>query len=152
MGIVVIASKIATADAEMEQCYRIRAEVFIGEQSVPADLERDEYDASALHFLTCEDGRAIAAARVVLKDNNRVAKIGRVAVIAARRGLGIGRMLMAAIEQSPELQKVERFALEAQTHALQFYAQLGYVAYGEEFMDAGIPHRSMQKDNPNKIG
>jgi predicted GNAT family N-acyltransferase len=26
-----------------------------------------------------------------------------------------------------------------------FYERLGYVAYGEEFLDAGIDHRSMRK-------
>ena len=37
-----------------------------------------------------------------------------------------------------------------QTHALQFYARMGYEAYGEEFMDAGIPHFRMKKRNPRR--
>ncbi|WP_374058418.1 GNAT family N-acetyltransferase [Marinitenerispora sediminis] len=36
--------------------------------------------------------------------------------------------------------------LHAQTHALDFYARLGYTAYGAEFMDAGIPHRHMRRE------
>lgn len=34
--------------------------------------------------------------------------------------------------------------LAAQTHALDFYARLGFEAYGPEFLDAGIPHRNMR--------
>jgi predicted GNAT family N-acyltransferase len=34
--------------------------------------------------------------------------------------------------------------LNAQTHALGFYEQLGFRAQGEEFMEAGIPHRHMR--------
>jgi predicted GNAT family N-acyltransferase len=30
--------------------------------------------------------------------------------------------------------------LNAQTHAVGFYARHGFVAEGEEFMEAGIPH------------
>ena len=33
--------------------------------------------------------------------------------------------------------------LGAQTHARGFYEGLGYSAYGEEFDDAGLPHRHM---------
>jgi predicted GNAT family N-acyltransferase len=63
--------------------------------------------------------------------------------LARRRG----RCLIAAIEETPDLKHVRNFLLDAQAHALQFYAYLGYEAYGEEFIDAGIPHRQMKKRN-----
>jgi len=81
----------------------------------------------------------------VLKDNGTAAKIGRVAVSRSKRGKGIGKRLIAAIEEAPALEGVDYFLLEAQTHALRFYARMGYQAYGEEFMDAGIPHFRMKK-------
>ena len=34
--------------------------------------------------------------------------------------------------------------LAAQTHALEFYARLGFKAFGEAFLEAGIPHRNMR--------
>jgi predicted GNAT family N-acyltransferase len=88
----------------------------------------------------------VGTARVVLKDNGTVAKIGRVAVCRSKRGMGIGKRLIAAIEDTLALEGVDHFILEAQTHALQFYACMGYEAYGEEFMDAGIPHFRMKKE------
>ncbi len=142
-----ITIKPANTKSELEECFRLREEVFIIEQSVPVDRERDEHDATALHFLALVDAKPVGTARVVLKDNGTVAKIQRVAVCRSKRGMGIGKRLIAAIEEAPVLEGVDHFLLEAQTHALQFYARMGYHAYGEEFMDAGIPHFRMKKRN-----
>jgi predicted GNAT family N-acyltransferase len=38
-----------------------------------------------------------------------------------------------------------RVMLNAQTHALAFYARHGFVAFGPEYDDAGIPHRAMER-------
>jgi predicted GNAT family N-acyltransferase len=146
-----ITIKTANTKSELEECFRLREEVFIIEQSVPVDMERDEHDATALHFLALVDAKSVGTARVVLKDNGTVAKIGRVAVCRSKRGMGIGKRLISAIEEAPALEGVDLFILEAQTHALQFYARMGYQAYGEEFMDAGIPHFRMKKKKPSRV-
>jgi predicted GNAT family N-acyltransferase len=135
----------ATSDADIAACLAIRETVFIQEQRVPVEIERDDYDRTAFHFLATDAGDPVGTARVVLKDDGATAKIGRVAVIRAKRGAGIGRLLMLAIEAEPPLHGAVRLSLEAQTHALSFYESLGYEAYGAEFMDAGIPHRHMTK-------
>ena len=135
----------------MEECLRIREEVFVVEQNVPVDLERDEHDSKALHFIALADGQTVGTARVVLSDSGTSAKIGRVAVCRSNRGFGVGKLLIAAIEGDPDLAHVHGFLLDAQTHALQFYTRLGYEAYGEEFMDAGIPHRHMKKANRHSV-
>jgi predicted GNAT family N-acyltransferase len=140
-----ITIRAANTAQDMEECFRIREQVFIVEQRVPPDMERDEHDGDALHFIALADGRPVGTARVVFRDNGASAKIGRVAVCRSNRGFGIGKLLMAAIESSPDLMQVHDFLLDAQTHALQFYMRLGYEACGEEFMDAGIPHRHMKK-------
>jgi predicted GNAT family N-acyltransferase len=129
-------------DAAFERCIEIRLAVFVEEQNVPLEEERDEYDATALHFLATEDDTALATARVILKNNGASAKIGRVAVRKPARGCGIGAALIRHIEH--EVPAAE-YLLDAQSHALAFYERLGYVAYGDEFMDAGIPHFHMRK-------
>jgi predicted GNAT family N-acyltransferase len=142
-----ITIRAAKTTRDVAACFRIREQVFIAEQRVPPDMERDEHDSEALHFIARADGRPVGTARVVLRDNGASAKIGRVAVCRSNRGFGIGKLVMAAIESAPDLTRVHHFLLDAQTHALQFYVRLGYEAYGEEFMDAGIPHRRMKKRN-----
>jgi predicted GNAT family N-acyltransferase len=137
--------RIANTDEDIKTCFHIRDEVFVIEQSVPVTREHDEHDRNAIHFLILDDGRPAGTARAVLIDQGATAKIGRVAIIASKRGNGMGKILMAAIEENLPLKHVTQFALDAQTHALQFYERLGYDAYGDEFMDAGIPHRHMRK-------
>jgi ElaA protein len=135
----------ATDPASVEACMAIRMEVFVREQNVPAEIEIDEHDATALHFLALREGAPAATARVLLKEGGATAKIGRVAVRQAARGTGLGAALMRAVEADPALAGVRRFVLEAQTHAILFYEKLGYAAEGGEFLDAGIPHRFMSK-------
>ena len=38
---------------------------------------------------------------------------------------------------------MKRLALHAQTQAVGFYRRFGFVEEGPEFMEAGIPHRTM---------
>jgi predicted GNAT family N-acyltransferase len=137
--------QVAFSDPAFAHCFRIRLEVFVAEQNVPLEEERDEYDNTALHFLAMVDGIATGTARVVLKDADATAKISRVAVSKSARRLGIGAALIRHIESAVDC---GRFLLDAQTHALVFYERLGYAIYGEAFMEAGIPHRHMQKTRP----
>ena len=136
--------KIAVTD-DLDACMAIRMKVFVEEQNVPAELERDEYDAAALHLLaTAEDGRPIGTARLLI-DGDR-AKIGRVAVLRAARGTGAGAALMRAALDELRARGVRMAGLGAQTHAIGFYERLGFAAYGLEYDDAGIPHRDMTLD------
>jgi predicted GNAT family N-acyltransferase len=134
--------QIQFTDPEFESCFQIRRTVFVEEQNVPLEEERDSYDESARHFLAIADGVAAGTARVISKDDGAKAKISRVAVLRPARGLGIGAALMRQIENEVSARK---FILDAQIQALPFYQLLGYAAYGDEFIEAGIPHRHMQK-------
>ncbi len=135
--------RLAARDPLFEHCFQIRLEVFVHEQNVPPEEERDNYDDIALHFLAMAEGKALGTARVLMKDDG-VAKIGRVAVLRGARGRGLGAALIAAVEE--ELPLAACFALDAQVHALTFYERLGYAARGEVFMEAGIAHRHMVKN------
>lgn len=131
----------AFGSADFESCLAIRMEVFVAEQNVPEDEERDALDETALHILALVNGQPAGTARAVTKVPG-VIKIGRVAVRAAHRGTGLGARLMQAVEDAhPGM----AFMLDAQLQAMNFYAKLGYVAEGPVFDDAGIPHRRMVK-------
>ncbi len=138
--------KRAKTDEEIRACLYVREQVFIVEQDISPDIERDALDASAFHFLALLAGSPIGAARVVLVEGGSLAKIGRVAVLKAERGRGAGGDIMVAIENDFDLALVDGFVLEAQVRALAFYERLGYEPYGDEFMEAGIPHRKMKKE------
>ena len=148
------AVRVAEDPADREACFAVRKDVFVGEQGVPEDIEYDAYDAVALHVLAVRadgvplgTGRLLygeAAAAKVGRDLS-VGSLGRLAVTQAARGLGVGAALVRAIEEAARTRGLAAVDLHAQTHALGFYERLGYVAYGPEFPDAGIPHRAMRR-------
>jgi ElaA protein len=139
---VTIAVRTLASPADWEAAKAIRFEVFVDEQHVPADLELDELDAMARHWLAWDGETAVGTARAVRKDFGW--KIGRVAVRRDWRGRGVGQALMRAILDAARRAEVRELQLESQTHALAFYERLGFVAEGPEFDDAGIPHRLMR--------
>lgn len=118
---------------------RIRQAVFVEEQGVPAELEHDEHDSSALHLLARLDaGETVATARLV-----RGGHIGRMAVLAPWRGRGIGSALLRELVRLAAAAGYREVYLHAQCQAEDFYRRLGFVAQGPVFEDAGIPHRRM---------
>ncbi|KUL25290.1 GNAT family N-acetyltransferase [Streptomyces regalis] len=135
-------------------CFTVRKEVFVGEQGVPEDLEYDAYDTVAVHVLAVRaDGVPLGTGRLLYGEaaaakvdgDPSVGSLGRLAVTKAARGLGVGAALVRAIEEAARARGLAAVNLHAQTHALGFYERLGYVAYGPEFPDAGIPHRAMRR-------
>jgi predicted GNAT family N-acyltransferase len=119
--------------------FAVRKHVFVDEQDVDPQLEWDGHDAECTHVLAHNaDGRAIGTGRL-LPDGH----IGRMAVESEWRGNGVGgAMLRALIEEARRRDFVE-VHLNAQVHAIEFYRKAGFRVYGEEFMDAGIPHFAM---------
>jgi predicted GNAT family N-acyltransferase len=116
--------------------------VFVHEQNVPADLEWDGLDAGCLHALVEDaDGTAIGTGRLAPDG-----KIGRMAVLAAHRGRGIGAAVLAHLIDAACAAGMPRVYLYSQVHALGFYARFGFVAEGPEFFEADIPHRAMALD------
>ena len=69
--------------------------------------------------------------------------IGRMAVSAGWRGHGVGTAVLAALIDEALRRGQPLLALSAQTHALGFYARFGFVPEGEEYEEAGLPHRTM---------
>lgn len=126
---------------ELPILLEIRRVVFIVGQDVPEHLERDGRDGEALQFIAFKDETPIGTARVLVEDGT--GKIGRVAVLEDQRRRGVGTELMRMILDDLRREGLHTAKLGAQTHALGFYQALGFEPYGPEFLDAGIPHRSM---------
>lgn len=126
-------------DAARERARAIRYAVFVLEQRVPVELEWDEFDAVSRHALAFDaDGAALGTGRL-LPDGH----VGRMAVLAAARGKGVGGALLTALLGEARRRGVARVVLNAQTRAVPFYARYGFAVEGEEYMEAGIPHLTM---------
>ena len=121
--------------------HSVRHTVFVIGQNVPPEIEVDALDPECFHFLASDlDGNPVGTARV-----DHEGHIGRVAVLEAWRGCGVGTALMEAAVECVREQKLPAALLNSQTSAARFYEKLGFAAEGEEFMEAGIPHIAMSK-------
>jgi len=116
----------------------IREQVFVVEQSVPRELEWDEFDGVSRHVLAESQGRAIGTGRL-LPDGH----IGRMAVLAAWRGQGVGSRLLEALLHMARADGHAWAMLNAQVQAAGFYRRFGFESRGEPFSEAGIPHVAM---------
>lgn len=127
-------------DADRSALQSVREAVFVREQGVPVELEWDEYDATSLHVLAEVDGDPIGTGRL-LPDH----QIGRMSVLRAWRGRGVGSAILAALIELAAARGSRVVCLNAQTRAQAFYLRHGFIAEGEEFPDAGIPHIRMRR-------
>jgi predicted GNAT family N-acyltransferase len=129
---------------------RVRDEVFVDEQGVPAELEHDEArDPLCVHVLArLDDGTPIGTGRLTPDCH-----IGRMAVRKPWRGRGVGDALLRALLDAAWLQGTDSVHLNAQVDAIEFYARHGFVAAGERFIEAGIEHQAMalSLDGPRAI-
>ncbi|MBI4923037.1 MAG: GNAT family N-acetyltransferase [Devosia nanyangense] len=120
----------------------LRREVFIGEQHVPEDEEFDAYDLTATHLVAVDGGNVVGALRILFLDEH--VKIGRVVVHRLARGRGIATRMMVFAMDIARARGETKFYLTAQIDKLALYEKLGFVAFGDEFQDGGMPHLAMK--------
>jgi YbgC/YbaW family acyl-CoA thioester hydrolase len=124
---------------------RIRSDVFLAEQKIPAELEWDTADADALHAVAYNRlGMPLGTGRL-LTHGQGVARMGRMAVLAPMRGGRIGRALLEALTDAARQRGASEAVLHAQLSAAAFYARAGYIERGAKFEEAGIAHVEMAR-------
>lgn len=117
----------------------VREPVFVIEQEVEPDFEWDDIDAVAIHLLAYVDNQPVGCARIIKHQ-----KIGRMAVLKAWRGLGVGKALLREAITICKIHGSKTINLTAQTHAISFYKQAGFIEVSGVYQDANIPHVDMQ--------
>ena len=132
---------VSFADAG-ELLYAIRDEVFVREQAVPIDIEHDAEDATCTHVLATVDGVPAGTGRI-LADG----RIGRMAVLAAYRGHGVGRAVLDALLRIAAERGLRETWCSAQISASGFYERAGFEAEGPLYEEAGITHQHMRRRN-----
>ncbi|MGH7771245.1 MAG: GNAT family N-acetyltransferase [Candidatus Binatia bacterium] len=126
---------------ELKKAFAIRLRVFVEEQGVPKEIELDEDDKKATHFLADVHGKAVGTARLVVQRGQ--AKIGRMAVLKSYRGRGVGKELLTRAVGLARKNGAKVIFLHAQVPVISFYKKMGFRCVGPVFVEGGIPHRKM---------
>jgi ElaA protein len=128
---------------------RLRQAVFVVEQqSIYQDL--DNLDQRAMHMIGCADGEIAAYLRCLAPGlSYPESSMGRIIVSPAMRGRDLGRdLVQRGIDYNLAQWPAIAIRINAQSYLQDFYASMGFVAEGEEYMEDGIPHRQMRYAAP----
>ena len=124
--------------------FRLRQDVFVIEQAcLYADI--DDIDLQAQHLFGRRDNALVAYLRIIPELGKYPGPaIGRVLTAGSARGGGLGRTLMQeGIRRTAAMYPGKSIYLAAQTHLQDFYSSLGFEAYGDAYVEDGIPHIEM---------
>ena len=136
--------RLASDISEILDALEIRRQVFVEEQHVSEERERDDYDKEATHFLIEFDDKPVGTARLRWLGKTKC-KIERMAILKPYRKNGFGMELVKFIEDYAKRHNVRELHLNSQIHAKEFYGKLGFKPHGKTFMDANIKHIEMIK-------
>lgn len=135
--------KEVTTPAELQAAFGVRYAVFVGEQGIPNDIERDNQDDASRHLLAVCGDVPIATARLTIMNDGE-AVLARVAVLPAHRKVGVGRLLVKKAEVFALEADVRRITLHPHDYLERFYEELGYNRFGDESTVG--PHRLIEME------
>ena len=137
-----IAKEFATlSGSEVYEILKSRMEVFMLEQKILC-LDMDDVDYKSHHIFLEDDGRVVAYMRAFFTDSDTLT-IGR--VLTLTHGKGLGRALMeSGLSYIKENLNPKKITLHSQSHAKGFYEKFGFSVVGDEFLEEGVPHISME--------
>lgn len=134
---------ISYQDEDLDKVFDIRRQVFQIEQGVDAELEFDDLDKEAVHVLVTVGGKAVACGRLLKESDTDCFRIGRVAVLKEERGRQYGDFVVRMLVDRAFQAGAKEIVLGSQLYAVDFYRKIGFVPFGEEYLDAGIKHIPM---------
>lgn len=123
----------------------LRQAVFVQEQGVPAALEADALDATALHAVLRNRLGAVVATGRLLQPATGLCRIGRMAVDRTLRGQGWGAAVLDALVEAARARGDQLVELHAQCSAEAFYRRAGFTPVGAPFEEAGLLHVTMER-------
>lgn len=133
--------EIANYEVDFAALRAVREPVFVVEQQVPAGIELDALDPQCRHVLARDaEGRPVGTGRLTPQHT-----IGRLAVLPEWRGRGVGEALLQALVDLARSLGLAQVELHAQVGAIGFYERYAFEPVGEEYLEAGIRHRTMRR-------
>jgi predicted GNAT family N-acyltransferase len=116
--------KIASSPKELEEVFKMRHSIFILEQGIPAELDRDGKDDDSIHLLAYSNHEAVASGRLTIQDQEGI--LSRIAVVPSHRSSGFGKKIVLELERIAKEKGVKKLSLTPHAYLEKFYFDLGY--------------------------
>lgn len=126
---------------DMLLVYAIRREVFVDEQGLTESVRDDPDDRYSTHVLASIGDQVVGIGRATFIGDE--SQIAWVAIRRPYRRHGVGWAIMQRLIDISREQSCHLISLNAQTHALSFYQNLGFHSVGRRFYMSNIEHQHM---------
>lgn len=132
--------------AQLEEYYRLRWRVLREPLGYGRGAEKDELDHAAFHVTVRDrDERLLGIGRLHFNDDDE-AQIRFMATDPKRRRRGVGRTVIARLEEIASKHGKKRIVLNARLEAVGFYERVGYRVVGPGPTLLGhVEHKRMEK-------
>ena len=137
--------KSPQTDAEWKAYYALRFNVLREPWKQPLGSEVLADEDQAIHAIAVEDNEVLGVARMH-ESAEKQGQVRCVATATAAQGKGIGKAIMAYLEEEAKAKGWTEIVLEARENAVPFYQRIGYTIVAESYLLFGeIQHYRMSK-------
>jgi len=139
--------KIAEAEEELEDYFRLRHEVFVREQKIFSETDVDEYDKGAIHIVAVEgsSGKIVGGVRCYRKEGDTWFG-SRLSADPGYRNGKVGPNLVRFAVKTVKSRGCKTFLAYIQPQNVKFFERLGWKTIGEPVIYHGFPHQLMEAD------
>lgn len=150
-GSSTVVCRQAISAAERAQHFAIRHKIFVDEQAIFVESDRDSYDDDESVIRLLGYSADVVAGTVRLFEIDRAARLwqgDRLAVLAAFRLLGVGAPLVRCAVAAAAVRGGRLMAAHIQRGNVSFFERLGWTRVGPPEIYAGLVHQPMQIELP----
>ena len=140
--------KSPVTDSDWKAYYALRFNVLREPWNQPLGSEVLADEDQAIHAIAVEGTEVLGVARMH-ESAEKQGQVRCVATATAAQGKGIGKAIMAYLEEKAKQKGWTEIVLEARENAVPFYQAIGYAIVAESYLLFGeIQHYRMKKALP----
>jgi N-acetylglutamate synthase-like GNAT family acetyltransferase len=131
---------------DFEAYYLLRWEILRKPWDHPRGSEKDEQENSSFHFMAVNEKNEVVGVSRLQKNSPTEGQVRFMAVRDDQQGKGVGKKLMARVEEKAKQEKLEKIVLQSRENAVEFYKAIGYTITEKTFrLWDVIQHYKMEK-------
>lgn len=144
MNIKGVKCKLVETEEELREAYRIRHEIFVKEQQLFSESDKDEHDPQAIHIIALSRDKVIGTVRVYRRGKN-VWFGSRLAVLKLYRGR-TGKTLIEKAVETVRAKGAQHFMAYVQLPNVSFFERCRWRAVGNVVQYQGVDHQLMEAE------